>query len=464
VATTLAGVGSAHGFALAPEAYSFHHNHMDNKIRELIDKDRRHVWHPFTQEATAPDPIPILSASGATLHGADGRDYLDLISSWWLTTHGHAHPVIAKAVADQAQKLEQVIFAGFTHEPAVDLAVELTALLPEGLTRVFFSDNGSTSVEVAIKMARQYYLNRGENRERFAAFDGGYHGDTIGAMSMGATTGFFEPFRSLLFDVDAIPFPATWEGDRDIEAREARALAALDIYLEQHGPQCAGVLIEPLVQGASGMRMCRPQFMQAMARRVRAAGVLLIFDEVMTGFGRTGTLFASEKAGVDPDIICLSKGLTGGFMPLSVTVCKESIYEAFLGESFDKAFAHGHSFTANSLSCAAAVASLGLFKSENSLEKIKNIEKIHRERMLPFTRSPKVEKPRVTGVIAALDFVTSDPGYSSKLAPLLKDFFIKRGLLIRPLGNVLYLLPPYCISESDLHRAWDGVEAALVEI
>ena len=433
-------------------------------MKNIIAQDRQHVWHPFTQEATAPDPIPILSASGATLHGADGREYLDLISSWWLTTHGHAHPVIAGAIAKQAHKLTQVIFAGFTHEPAVDLASALVAKLPHGLTRVFFSDNGSTAVEVALKMARQYYLNCGEERQRFLAFTGGYHGDTVGAMSMGATTGFFEPFRPMLFAVDTVPFPATWEGDEEVAKREAEALAALDGYLAKHGSHCAGVIIEPLVQGASGMRMCRPEFMQAMAQRVKAAGILLIFDEVMTGFGRVGTMFASEKAGVAPDIIALSKGLTGGFMPLSVTVCRESIYAGFLGESFDKAFAHGHSFTANSLSCAAAVASLKLFESENTLEKIKNIEKIHRQRLTPLLNHPQLEKPRITGIIAALDFITNDPGYSSRLAPLLKEFFIKRGLLIRPLGNVLYLLPPYCISEADLHRAWDGIEAALAEI
>ncbi len=428
-------------------------------MHDLIHKDRLHVWHPFTQEATAPDPIAVLAASGATLHGADGRDYIDLISSWWVTTHGHAHPKIAAAVARQAGKLEQVIFAGFTHEPAVELASELCSLLPEHLTRVFFSDNGSTSVEVALKMARQYYLNLGEKRDRFAAFDGGYHGDTVGAMSVGATTGFFEPFRPLLFAVDTLPFPATWDGDGDIETREAEALAALDSYLAQHGRKCAGVLVEPLVQGASGMRMCRPRFMQAVARRVREAGVLLIFDEVMTGFGRVGTMFACEKAGVDPDIICLSKGLTGGFMPLSVTVCKESIYAAFFGAGFDRAFAHGHSFTANPLSCAAACASLDLFAEEKSLEKVAAIQAIHQERLAGLQSHEKVE--RIAGAIAALDFVVSDPGYGSSLAPRLKEFFLQRGLLIRPLGNVLYLLPPYCISAADLHRAWDGIEAAL---
>ncbi|MBF0444505.1 MAG: adenosylmethionine--8-amino-7-oxononanoate transaminase [Magnetococcales bacterium] len=434
------------------------------KNKDLITLDSNHVWHPFTQEATAPDPIHITSASGATLNAANGKKYLDLISSWWLTTHGHAHPKIAKAIAKQAKQLEQVIFAGFTHKPAVTLATNLVNILPKNLTRVFFSDNGSTSVEVALKMARQYYLNQGEKRDKFLAFQGGYHGDTVGAMSVGATTGFFNPFKPMLFPVDTIPFPQTWINDQEVEKKENQTLIELDKYLNKHKNQCAAVLIEPLVQGASGMRMCSPQFMQKMAEKIKEAGVLLICDEVMTGFGRTGEMFASQKAKINPDIICLSKGLTAGFMPLSVTVCTQEIYKGFLSASFDKAFAHGHSFTANSLSCAAAVASLKLFKKEKTLKKITKIQKIHQQRITPLLNHEKIEKPRITGAIAALEFKTKDPGYSSKIAPKLKKFFISRGLLIRPLGNVLYLLPPYCISSSDLHRAWDGIESALLEI
>ncbi|MBF0380569.1 MAG: adenosylmethionine--8-amino-7-oxononanoate transaminase [Magnetococcales bacterium] len=435
---------------------------MNNK--ELIKLDRSHVWHPFTQEATAPDPIPIISASGTTLNSTNGKKYLDLISSWWLTTHGHAHPTIAKAIAKQAKQLEQVIFAGFTHKPAVTLAKKITDILPKKLSRVFFSDNGSTSVEVALKMARQFYLNQGEQRDKFLAFEGGYHGDTVGAMSVGATTGFFDPFKTMMFPVDTISFPETWQDDPNVEKKEEQSLAELDKYLNKHKKQCAGVLIEPLVQGASGMRMCREQFMQKMAKMVKQAGVLLICDEVMTGFGRTGEMFASQKAKIKPDIICLSKGLTAGFMPLSVTVCSQDIYEGFLSANFDKAFAHGHSFTANSLSCAAAVASLKLFKKEKTLKKVAKIEKIHKQRITPLLNHEKIEKPRITGAIAALDFKTKDPGYTSKIAPLLKEFFINRGLLIRPLGNVLYLLPPYCISNKELHKAWDGIEAAIAEI
>ncbi|MEO5340206.1 MAG: adenosylmethionine--8-amino-7-oxononanoate transaminase [Magnetococcus sp. MYC-9] len=430
-------------------------------LGDLLALDRRHVWHPFTQEQTAPPVTPIAAARGALLFGQDGTEYLDLISSWWVNTHGHAHPVIADAIARQAHTLEQVVFAGFTHAPAVQLATALAEKLPPGLERLFFSDNGSTAVEVALKMARQYWFNQGNPRERFLVCQGGYHGDTVGAMSAGCSSGFFEPFRSLLFPVDLLPFPATWEGDTGIEAREMAALRSLDVYLAQQGHACAAMLMEPLVQGAAGMRLCRPHFVQQLAARLRQAGVLLIFDEVMTGFGRTGTLFACEKAGVTPDLICLSKGLTGGFLPMSVTACREGIYSAFLGESFDRAFAHGHSFTANPLGCAAGLASLALFDEENTLQRIAAMETIHRQRLSALAGHERVEKPRWMGSIAALDIRAADAGYASRIGLFLRNFFLERGMLLRPLGNTLYLLPPYCITAEQLHRAWDTVELAL---
>ncbi|MBF0438639.1 MAG: adenosylmethionine--8-amino-7-oxononanoate transaminase [Magnetococcales bacterium] len=432
-----------------------------NGANRLISLDRAHVWHPYTQEALAVPPIPIASGRGAWLKGVDGQEYLDLIASWWVSIHGHAHPVIARAIAAQAEQLEQVIFAGFTHEPAVRLAEALVAKLPGGLSRVFFSDDGSTAVEVAMKMARQYWLNSGEDRSRFLVFEGGYHGDTVGAMSASQSTGYFNAFRPLLFAVDVLPYPATWEGDDAVEAKELSALEALDRYLMTHGSHCAALLVEPLIQGAGGMRMCRPEFLVAVAARLKVAGVLLIFDEVMTGFGRCGTLFACEKAGVDPDLICLSKGLTGGFLPMSVTVCREEIYAAFLGDSFDRALAHGHSFTANALGCAAALASLGLFDTENTLAHIADIEAIHRHRLASLATHSRVQRPRVMGVVAAFELVLADSTYGSATTPRLIRFFLERGLIVRPLGGVIYLLPPYCISSGDLHRGWDGIEAAV---
>ncbi|MBF0158749.1 MAG: adenosylmethionine--8-amino-7-oxononanoate transaminase [Magnetococcales bacterium] len=431
---------------------------------DIVALDRRHVWHPYTQEQVAPEPIPIVSGQGALLYDSAGRSYLDLISSWWVTTHGHAHPVVAAAIARQAQQLEQVIFAGMTHEPAVQLATRLTSRLPAGLTRVFYSDDGSTAVEVALKMACQYWINRGEPRNRFLAFEGGYHGDTVGAMSAGRSSGFFDAFQSMMFQVDTLPFPETWIDDETVEQKEQQSMAALNRYLTEQGKNCAAVIVEPLVQGAAGMRMCRPEFLRCLAATLKAHNVLLIFDEVMTGFGRTGALFACHKAGVTPDIICLSKGLTSGFLPLSVTICQESIYAAFLASGFDHALAHGHSFTANPIGCAAALASLELFDRDNCMARLVMIERLHRERLADLARHDKAHRWRVMGTIAALDIRTDTTGYHSEVGPRLKRFFLERGLLIRPLGNVIYLLPPYCITESELHRGWNGIEEALNRI
>ena len=425
--------------------------------------DRQHVWHPFTQAQTAPDPIPITSAKGIRLYAEDGREFLDLISSWWVNLHGHAHPTIAAAIAKQAHTLEQVIFAGFTHQPAAQLAHELVQCLPAGLTRVFFSDDGSTAVEVALKMALQYWRNQGEaQRTRFLAFEGGYHGDTVGAMSVGWGSDFFSTYGSLLFEVGLLPYPQTWDGDADVVSKEQAALAVLDAYLAQHGETLAGVIIEPLVQGAAGMRMCRPEFLQQLAAKLRAAGILLIFDEVMTGFGRTGAMFAAIKAQVMPDLICLSKGLTAGFLPMSVTVASEAIYAAFLGENFDRALIHGHSFTANPLGCAAALASLQVFEDEQTLAKLPQIEAWHRQGLAQLAGHPAVQHVRVTGTIAAFDVVTADAGYTSAVGAKLKAFFHERGLLLRPLGNVVYLLPPYCVTQDELALAYQTIGEALI--
>ncbi|MEO5377539.1 MAG: adenosylmethionine--8-amino-7-oxononanoate transaminase [Magnetococcus sp. DMHC-6] len=428
---------------------------------ELLALDRRHVWHPFTQELTASAPIPMVRAHAASLYSQDGQEYLDMISSWWVINHGHTHPMIAAAIAQQAATLEQVIFAGCTHPKAVELAVTLANHLPQGLERVFFSDNGSTAVEIALKMARQFWHNQGKTRNRFLAFAGGYHGETVGAMSASRSTGFFAAFESMLFPVDMLPYPATWEQDDALESKEAEALAALEAYLERYGDSCAAVILEPLIQGASGMRMCRPEFLQKFCHLVRQAHILIIFDEVMTGFGRSGTLFALEQVGITPDLLALSKGLTGGFMPLAVTVCQPHVYEAFLGQTFSTALAHGHSFTANPLGCAAALASLNLFTTENTMARVVAIEAIHRERLGGLQGSTKVLHGRVQGSVAALEIRGIDPHYGSDRGGWLKNFFLKRAILIRPLGNVFYLLPPFCTSAQQLHRAWDVLEEAL---
>lgn len=431
---------------------------------ELHRLDRAHVWHPFTQARTAPEPVAIRSAHGAVLVQEDGREVLDLISSWWVNLHGHAHPVVAEAIAEQARTLEHVIFAGHTHEPAVRISARLAEILPGALNKVFFSDNGSTAVEVAMKAALQARHNQGQTtRTRFIAFDGGYHGDTVGAMSAGVSSHFFDAWREMLFPVDILPVPTTWIGDGAVEAKEADALAALDRHLDAHGAETAAAIIEPLVQGASGMRMHRPEFLRAVVKRMKAAGVLVILDEVMTGFGRMGAVFSCLEAGVEPDFVCLSKGLTAGFLPMSVTVTTDAVYDAFLDESIGRAFLHGHSFTANPLGCAAANASLDLLLDPACTAARERINAFHRARLAELAEHPLVERTRVQGTVAAFDVKVpgGDAGYASAVGPKLKDSFIRDGLLIRPLGNVVYLLPPYCVSDDQLTRAYDGINRAL---
>ncbi len=411
------------------------------------------IWRPFTQAKSAP-PLPMaVRGEGAWIIDATGRRTLDLVSSWWVNLHGHAHPAIVQAIAEQAGRLEQVIFAEFSHEPAVRLATRLVDHLPGELSRVFFSDDGSTAVEVAIKMAHQFWRNKGEARNRVLGFEGGYHGDTVGAMSAGRSSGFFDAWNDLLFPVDVAPFAATWDGDPKVEAKEQAALAELDRILGAEGHRLSVAVIEPLVQGAGGMRMCRPEYLRAVADRVRAAGALLAFDEVMTGFGRTGTLFACLKAGVTPDLICLSKGLTGGFLAMAVTVASQTVWNAFLGDGIDQAFLHGHSYTANPLGCAAGLASLDLLESKATQDRIAAIERIHRQR-LGALRSAL--HPRVTGTIAAFE-VAGAGGYGNAETKRLKQALFEHGLLLRPLGNTLYLLPPYCITDDELNTAWDVI-------
>ena len=439
-------------------------------LQSLLAGDQRHIWHPFTQAHTAPPAIPVIRAEGVFLYTSDDRQIIDLISSWWVAVHGHSHPHIKAAIASQLDAFSQVIFADFTHAPAVSLAKALAANLPADLNRVFYSDDGSTAVEVALKLACQYWQNVGDpQRKNFISFAGAYHGDTVGAMSVGHDSDFHKAFQPLVFPVTAMPFPETWEDDPDVDIKEAAALEAIDSYLDTHGQTLAGFIVEPLIQGAAGMRMCRPAFLAEAVRKVRAAGALIIFDEVMTGFGRTGKLFACQTANIVPDLICLSKGLTGGFLPLSATVCRDSIYAAFLGDSFAKAFAHGHSFTGNALAAAAGVASLDIFGQENTLSKIANIAAIHRERLAALkAKSSHIEKTRSMGAIGAFDIMVDGKGYTSgytsAISPRIKQYFLEAGLFLRPLGNTVYFLPPYCITDAQLHYAYDVAEGCLGEI
>jgi adenosylmethionine---8-amino-7-oxononanoate aminotransferase len=430
-------------------------------VRDVLARDRRHVWHPFTQHGTEGDPIVIARAKAASLFDVDGNEILDLVSSWWTCTHGHSHPRLNEALARQASQFEHVMFAGFTHQPAVDLATAVAALLPGDLSRVFFSDDGSTSVEVALKIAYQYWINREEPRRGIlVAFDGGYHGDTLGAMSLGRGSQLFSPFRDLMCKVCVLPCPATFEDDDAAGEREAGALSAFEALLADRNHSIAALIIEPLLQGAGGMRLCRPSFLKRLVEMAQGAGILVIFDEVATGFGRTGTLFAMEQAGVVPDLVCLSKGLTAGYMPLAVTVVQETVFEDFLCDSFERALPHGHSFTANPLACAVGLASLALFEEENTLARIARINARHRAMLTELAARDDVTRPRLIGSILAFD-VKAAGVYQSAEGRRLRDWYLAHGLNIRPLGPTLYLMPPYCITDEELTRAYAGLVEGL---
>jgi adenosylmethionine-8-amino-7-oxononanoate aminotransferase len=403
------------------------------------------IWHPYTQEAVEPPPIKIDRGEGAYLYTSDGRRLIDAISSWWVNLHGHGHPLIAEAIAAQARKLEQVIFAGFTHEPAEELSVRLAAIVPSGLNRLFFSDNGSTAVEVALKMAVQFWGNKGRPEKRqIVALEHAYHGDTIGAMSVSADSPFTAAF-------DALRLPVL----------RVHSACDLERLLDANAHAIAAMIVEPLVQGAGGMIMYPAERLKDFHRLCAKHDVLFIADEVFTGFGRTGRMFACEHSGVLPDMMCLSKGLTGGFLPLAVTLCREEIYQAFHSEDRSMAFFHGHSYSANPLGCAAAIANLKIFQSEPVFERIAAIEKIHRERLAALEAHPAVKEVRTIGAIAALDLRAEDPGYLSSIRTRLYSFFIEQGVLLRPLGNVVYAIPPYTIRPDDLNFVHDVIAKGL---
>ncbi len=397
----------------------------------------------------------MLSGNGALLYRDEGPPLIDAISSWWVTLHGHAHAHIAEAISQQAKILEQVIFAEFTHPQAERLANRLAA--KAGLERVFFSDNGSTAVEVALKIAIQWWHNQGEPRQQIVAFDGAYHGDTFGAMAVGARNLFSEPFDPLLFPVARIPWPATWWDDEDIAKKEQTALNHLE---EALNTPTAAVILEPLVQGAGGMSMVRPAFLQEVEKRVRNAGTLLIADEVLTGFGRCGDFLATQRAGIKPDLVSLSKGLTAGFLPMGITMASTSVFDAFVGTNPSLTLWHGHSFTANPLGCAAANASLDLLETEP--HKYQDFETRHRSRLEALADHPGIRHARVTGTIAAFDLVVSDQrGYLNPAGKVLSQLARERGVLIRPLGQVVYLLPPLCISDNQLDHCYAVLHQAI---
>ena len=417
-----------------------------------------HLWHPTTQVATSPEPLLVRSARGCELELADGRRLIDAISSWWVTLHGHAEPSIAAAIARQAQQLEQVIFANFSHQPAEQLATRLSTLT--GLERLFFSDNGSTAVEVALKIAWQWWRNQGSDRRRLIAFEGAYHGDTFGAMALGERSLFTAAYEPLLFEVARVPWPHTHWDDASVEARETAALTRLEEALRT---PTAAVILEPLIQGAAGMRLVRPAFVRAVAERVKAAGALLIADEVMTGFGRTGALFASLRAGIQPDLMALSKGLTGGFLPMGVTMASERLHQGFISATTPThTFFHGHSFTANPLGCAAALASLDLL--QHNPERYQQFEARHHAGLEPLSHHPLVSRVRCLGTMAAFEVDAGATTYLNPVGRQIQRLCLEQGVFLRPLGNVVYLLPPLGISEEQLQRVYGALHSALAAL
>lgn len=420
---------------------------------DLLTIDKKNIWHPFTPLIGAAEPILITSAEGIYLCTQDGRKIIDAISSWWVNLHGHANPLIAKALADQAKKLEHVIFAGFTHEPAIQLAKNLLTILPENQTKIFFSDNGSTAVEVAIKMALQYWHNKSQKKNKIIALHGAYHGDTFGSMSVGERGMFTNPFASHLFDVEFVDFPES--GDEKKSIQQFKEIIKSE--------QVAAFIFEPLIQAAGGMRIYAASALNELIDCAHKHQVICIADEVFTGFGRTGKLFASDYLINKPDIITLSKGLTGGTMPLGVTTCSAEIASAFETSDFMKTFFHGHSYTGNPLACAVANASYALLMSSTCQESIQRISKKHSEFRLKIKNHALLKEVRTLGTILALELkVDNDKNsYAHNIRKKIYSFFMNRDILLRPLGNVFYVLPPYIITDSELDRIYNAIEEFL---
>ncbi len=415
-----------------------------------------HIWHPFTQMKTAGKPIQITRAKDCTLFDYRGNEYIDAISSWWVNIHGHCNKYIAESIAKQATTLEHVIFAGFTHLPALQLSENLISILPAHFKKIFFSDDGSTSVEVAIKMAIQFWHNQGVYKKtKIIALENAYHGDTFGAMSAGGRTTFNAAFNELLFEVSHIPIP-TKENMRSVKD-------ILSALLEKEN--IAAFIFEPLVQGAAGMKMYEAALLDEILTILKNKNVICIADEVMTGFGRTGKNFAINYLEQQPDIICLSKGITGGFMPLGVTVCTQNIFDAFYADEAKKTFFHGHSYTANPLACAAANASIALLIKEECRQQIKMISTEHEQFARSLTENDFVRNVRQTGTILAFDLATNEnDSYFNTIGKTAYKFYMKHGVLLRPLGNTVYIMPPYCITKEELHKIYDVIRLSITHL
>ncbi|HAN32555.1 MAG TPA: adenosylmethionine--8-amino-7-oxononanoate transaminase [Myxococcales bacterium] len=432
---------------------------MSEAKSSLSSRDAKVVWHPFTQHQTAATPLAVRSAKGAELVLDDGRVVIDAISSWWTSLHGHGHPEIVAAIAEQAKTLDHVIYAGCTHEPAVEVAEGLISVT--GLTggRVFFSDNGSTAVEVALKACIQHWQNVGQSeRCEFITLQDAYHGDTVGAMSAGDPGDFGRPFKKLLFPTHRVDLPTL----HDPPEQSARKRALIAEKIVELGPRLAAVIFEPMVQGAGGMRMTTPETLTWLVRAVRAAGGWVIADEVMTGFGRTGRLFAWQHQSEAPDVICCAKGLTGGTLPLSATVFRKGIFEAFLGPNKETAFLHGHSFTANPIACAAACASLQIIQRPDFAQQLARVEALTKAQIERLRSHRSVKRTRQAGTIGVIELV-GGAGYFAAQQADLGAVAISHGVLLRPLGALLYTMPPLAVTEEQIEHIYLAVEACLDE-
>jgi len=418
----------------------------------LSEKDALYNWHPYTQHQTIGLLPAIVKGKDALLWDENGKEYIDAIASWWVNPYGHSNEVIANAIYNQLTTLEHVLFGGFTNKPAVLLAEKLMQILPSNQKKIFYSDNGSTAVEVAIKSALQYFYNKNEKRTKIIAFEDAFHGDTFGAMASSGITFFTEAFHGSLLEVVRIPVP--------IEGKESESISALEQLVATN--EFAAFIFEPLCQGAAGMIMYAPESLDKLMAICKKNKVFTIADEVMTGFGKTGKTFACNYLNEQPDMMCLSKALTGGTIPMAITTFTQEIYDGFLDSDVNKALFHGHTFTANPTGCAAALASLELLQTNTMQENIIRVNNRHLIFKKRIAQHPKVKATRVLGVIFALEVETeTKASYYGELRNKLYDFFIKNGVILRPVGNIVYILPPYIITDEQLEKVYEVVEKAL---
>ncbi len=418
----------------------------------LTEKDSQYLWHPYTQHKTSQTPIAITKAEGALLWDENGKEYIDAIASWWVNPFGHSNKIIADAVYKQLTTLEHVLFGGFTHEPAVKVAEKLMEILPENQQKIFFSDNGSTAVEVAIKVALQYFFNKNEKRTTIIAFENAFHGDTFAAMAASGISFYTQAFQGMFIDVVRIPVP--------VKGQEQTSFEALENAIRNN--DCAGFIFEPLVQGAAGMVMYEPEALAKLIEICKKNNVLTIADEVMTGFGKTGKTFAMDYVSEQPDMICLSKALTGGTIPMAITTFTQDIFDAFYDDDINKALFHGHTFTANPTGCAAVLASIDLLQTSEMQNNIERINQKHLEFQTKIEKHPKVITARTLGVIFAVEIKSnSEESYYGSMRTKLYNFFIDKGLVLRPVGNIVYILPPYIMTNEQLQKVYNTIEEAI---